>query len=137
MSGLEAGLCQCRCGQRTNLAPVTSRSKGWVKGEPLRFVAGHQTRTKRWRAPLQAENGKKTRELLGCMVGFGVEEARIAGLLGIENGRVQLRGKQVHASTARELARLHWGAWRASAEFRRDCRCPVPREVLESLKRAS
>ena len=77
------------------------------------------------------------RELLGCMVGLGVEEARIAGLLGIGGGRVRLLGERVRASTARELGRLHWGAWRASADFRRRCRCPVPREVLESLERAS
>ncbi len=164
------GLCQCGCGQRTNPAPCNNRSKGWVKGEPLRFVAGHQSRPgNRYRAPhatngkyaagcrcepctwahreyrrLQQErlgrrtkDGTAVRELLGCMVGFGVEEARIADLLGIEGGRVRLLGDRVRASTARELARLHWGAWRASAEFRRDCRCPVPREVLESLERAS
>jgi hypothetical protein len=36
-----AGLCQCGCGQKTNLAPKTNNLKGWVKGQPLRFVSGH------------------------------------------------------------------------------------------------
>ena len=35
------GLCQCGCGARTRLAPVTDRSKGWIKGEPLLYVRGH------------------------------------------------------------------------------------------------
>lgn len=36
-----AGLCQCGCGEATRLAPQTSRTKGWIKGEPLRFALGH------------------------------------------------------------------------------------------------
>jgi hypothetical protein len=38
------GLCQCGCGQRTPLAKITSREKGWIKGEPVRFVYTHQMR---------------------------------------------------------------------------------------------
>jgi hypothetical protein len=34
-------LCQCGCGQATRVAPVNDRSKGWIKGEPLRFLKGH------------------------------------------------------------------------------------------------
>lgn len=41
------GYCECGCGQQTNLAPKTKRSRGWVKGQPLRFVNGHQRR-KHW-----------------------------------------------------------------------------------------
>jgi hypothetical protein len=37
----EGGMCECGCGQRTRLAPVNDRSKGWVKGQPLRFVSKH------------------------------------------------------------------------------------------------
>jgi hypothetical protein len=37
----ERGFCECGCGQQTSIAPQTSRSKGWTKGEPLRFVRGH------------------------------------------------------------------------------------------------
>ncbi|MDM8357510.1 HNH endonuclease signature motif containing protein [Pandoraea communis] len=34
-------LCQCGCGQETRVAPVNDRSKGWVKGQPLKFIKGH------------------------------------------------------------------------------------------------
>jgi hypothetical protein len=39
-------LCECGCGQPTPLAPQTSRRFGWVAGEPVRFVAGHNARLK-------------------------------------------------------------------------------------------
>lgn len=39
------GLCHCGCGGRTNPAPYTNASRGYVKGEPLRFIYGHQRRT--------------------------------------------------------------------------------------------
>lgn len=35
------GTCECGCGRPTNVAPKTDRSKGSVKGRPLRFVLGH------------------------------------------------------------------------------------------------
>ena len=38
------GLCQCSCGGRTPLAKTTSRKEGRIKGEPLRFLPGHQNR---------------------------------------------------------------------------------------------
>ncbi len=38
------GLCECGCGERTNLAPQTSRKFGRVKGEPFRFIKGHHSR---------------------------------------------------------------------------------------------
>lgn len=38
------GLCQCGCGKPTRIAERTRASRGWVKGEPLRFVPGHADR---------------------------------------------------------------------------------------------
>jgi hypothetical protein len=38
------GLCECGCGERTRIAPKSGRSRDWVRGEPLRFIAGHQLR---------------------------------------------------------------------------------------------
>lgn len=40
----EPGLCECGCGQATRPAPCSRASKGWVKGQPLRFVRGHSNR---------------------------------------------------------------------------------------------
>lgn len=41
------GYCQCGCGEKTNIAPVTSRGIGWIKGEPIRFIIGHANRQPR------------------------------------------------------------------------------------------
>jgi len=38
------GYCHCGCGLKTNIAKETRLKQGWVKGEPLRFVFGHQHR---------------------------------------------------------------------------------------------
>lgn len=35
------GLCQCGCGQRTNIAQATKRRNGYVKGEPVPYAVGH------------------------------------------------------------------------------------------------
>lgn len=39
------GLCQCGCGEKTRLAPRTTTSRGNVKGQPQRFVYGHNRHT--------------------------------------------------------------------------------------------
>jgi hypothetical protein len=44
------GFCECGCGQRTKISPKSDAPKGYVKGEPRRFIRGHSTRIvgKRW-----------------------------------------------------------------------------------------
>lgn len=37
----QVGLCQCGCGNKAPLAVMTNRKRGWVKGEPVRFIHGH------------------------------------------------------------------------------------------------
>lgn len=44
----EPKLCECGCGQATAICAYTLRKKGYIKGEPLRFVRGHQNRGRRW-----------------------------------------------------------------------------------------
>ena len=39
--------CECGCGQQAPLAKKTNAAKGWVKGQPLRFVHGHNRRKPR------------------------------------------------------------------------------------------
>lgn len=34
-------LCECGCGLPAPIAPRTNRTKGWVKGEPLRYIRFH------------------------------------------------------------------------------------------------
>lgn len=35
------GYCHCGCGQKTNIVPLNDASRGYVKGEPFRFIRGH------------------------------------------------------------------------------------------------
>ena len=37
-------LCECGCGQPVKLAPKTDNKKGWIKGQPVRFIVGHASR---------------------------------------------------------------------------------------------
>jgi hypothetical protein len=35
------GFCHCGCGEKTRLAPCSDSSKGWIRGEPKRYVLHH------------------------------------------------------------------------------------------------
>lgn len=37
-------LCECGCGQAAPIAAYTWAARGWRKGEPLRFIRGHNRR---------------------------------------------------------------------------------------------
>ena len=37
-------LCECGCGQPTKLAPQGNTRRGWVSGQPMRFLTGHTSR---------------------------------------------------------------------------------------------
>lgn len=41
MPDQRTGLCECGCGERTRIASRTYTARGWVKGQPIRYVAGH------------------------------------------------------------------------------------------------
>jgi hypothetical protein len=38
------GLCECGCGEPAPLAQRTDKRHGWVRGQPLRFINGHNRR---------------------------------------------------------------------------------------------
>jgi hypothetical protein len=38
------GLCECGCGQLAPIAKVTRTERGQVKGQPVRFISGHNAR---------------------------------------------------------------------------------------------
>ena len=38
------GYCHCGCGQKTTIASYPRPEFGWVKGEPIRFLSGHNGR---------------------------------------------------------------------------------------------
>jgi hypothetical protein len=54
---IPAGLCQCGCGEQTTVAPMTNRARGYVKGEPYRYIRGHARR----RAVIEFEVDDQTR----------------------------------------------------------------------------
>lgn len=43
------GLCECGCGQETQISKYTDKRRGMLKGQPLRFVRNHhQRKSVRW-----------------------------------------------------------------------------------------
>jgi hypothetical protein len=44
---IDAGLCQCGCGHKTAISPRNWKRMGYVKGQPFRFVPGHNRRITR------------------------------------------------------------------------------------------
>jgi hypothetical protein len=38
------GYCWCDCGEKTKIAPYSSRRLGWIAGEPTRYIKGHNNR---------------------------------------------------------------------------------------------
>lgn len=38
------GLCQCGCGQRPKISTQNDPRAGWVKGQPIKFIHGHNMR---------------------------------------------------------------------------------------------
>lgn len=38
------GLCQCGCGHPSSPATTTNRNRGWIKGQPNRYLPGHHLR---------------------------------------------------------------------------------------------
>jgi hypothetical protein len=41
-STIPVGFCQCGCGQRTAIAHKNYPERGWVKGQPLKFLPNHR-----------------------------------------------------------------------------------------------
>lgn len=40
------GYCHCGCGQKTKIATQNHKDLGYTKGEPVRFIQGHATRSR-------------------------------------------------------------------------------------------
>src|SRR5262245_53416201 len=40
---LPPDLCECGCGEPAPIATYTHRPRGWVKGQPKRFISGHNS----------------------------------------------------------------------------------------------
>lgn len=55
-----SGLCHCGCGETTPRALGTDSRKGWMKGEHVRYVAGHVARTMRGERAARWKGGRMT-----------------------------------------------------------------------------
>lgn len=54
------GECHCGCGRLVNLAPWNSNDRGWAKGEPVKFMSGHNSKGQNnpaWKGGVVKENG--------------------------------------------------------------------------------
>lgn len=40
------GLCECGCGVKTKIATRNRLNRDWIKGQPIRFIAGHYNNIK-------------------------------------------------------------------------------------------
>jgi len=56
---IQKGYCHCGCGQKTTLAPTNSKEKGWIKGQPIRFVLGHHMKTRQKKLNSHWKGGRK------------------------------------------------------------------------------
>jgi hypothetical protein len=80
-----SGLCQCGCGQPAPIADQSERQRGWVKGKPKRYIAGHQARTKQTVAmPRRFQVDAST----GCWNWTGRRNSEGYGLYLVANVRV-------------------------------------------------
>lgn len=99
-------LCECGCGQPTNLAKQTDRAKGRVKGQPYRFLKNHHVRLRPKWQPLPPSEPKF------CECGCG-RPAPIAKQTIIKRGHVRgqaLRFVRGHhpVLTIEELFHVHF-----------------------------
>jgi len=60
------GYCHCGCGQKTNIATVNRKNRQMVRGEPLRYLQHHGSRTRKKRLVLTPPNPSGL-----CMCGCG------------------------------------------------------------------
>lgn len=45
-TAIPCGLCQCGCGQPTKRSPQAHSATGYARGEPFRFIAGHNVKNR-------------------------------------------------------------------------------------------
>lgn len=53
------GFCECGCGKKTAIAPRTAKKLGHVKGQPVRFVSGHNAvrHPHGWKKEVESRDG--------------------------------------------------------------------------------
>lgn len=103
-------LCQCGCGQPAPVAPKSCRRRGYVKGQPYRFIRGHQQRGR----PLSPEHRAK---IADAKRGRPVSDEQRARLASYNRNRVtseETRRRMSEARRGRFLGEEH-ANWRGEA----------------------
>ena len=104
-----SGLCQCGCGQTTTLAKKSSTQKGLVKGQPVRFVRGHEGVGRR-RATTPTGPGPNPSGMCMCGCGLPAPIAKQGDLrYGIVKGKPQryCLGHAGHANGGRKWPKTY------------------------------
>lgn len=47
---IEFGYCHCGCGEKTRISDVSYAPRGLVRGQPLKFISGHNSRFQKFQA---------------------------------------------------------------------------------------
>ena len=71
---ISPGFCQCGCGKKTAVAPMTNRKNGYVKGEPYRYCKGHYRRPPKRHYIVDARTGCWNWQGKLCRHGYGAHE---------------------------------------------------------------
>lgn len=112
--GVAYGECWCGCGGKTNLARQTNPDRGWVKGEPFKYLGGHKGR---WGKTGVAWHERYEVDENGCWLWTG----RVWGNSGY--GSFKRNGRIVSAHRA--FYELHVGPIPPGMEIDHLCRVPL------------
>lgn len=85
--GEATGLCECGCGEMAPLAKRTKNKIGHKKGQPVRFIRGHQFR--QFHVPVEVRLDQNVIELeTGCRIWQGSKVGAGYGVVSTGNRRV-------------------------------------------------
>jgi hypothetical protein len=62
---MSEGVCECGCGQKTNIARQSILSKGIIKGQHRRFISGHRLKKNKEKATCHPDRDAKAKGLCG------------------------------------------------------------------------
>lgn len=94
-----AGLCMCGCGLPAPLAPSNDAKRGYTRGEPMRYIAGHARSRPLWqRIAEKCEPGAD-----GCLLWTGAATPLGYGQLYVD-GRLQFAHRAAYELTHGAIA---------------------------------
>lgn len=88
--------CECGCGQEVDLAPYSTVRLGWLKGQPKRFINGHNKREQRDSLSLQLKILERSHVDGECWVWSGAVASSGYGRIGWTTEQNERRTFQVH-----------------------------------------